>query len=47
MLELIVGIVIGYVVARIERQIKLRRAAKTLKKNLDIQQDYYARENNE
>lgn len=47
MMYLALGIFIGYGVARIERQIKLRRASKMLKKNLDIQQDYYEREKNE
>jgi len=47
MICLAIGMFIGYGIARIERQIKLRRASKMLKKNLNIQQDYYEREKNE
>ena len=47
MICLAIGMFIGYGIARIERQIKLRRASKMLKKNLNIQQVYYEREKNE
>jgi ribosomal protein L19E len=41
MIKIALGFLIGYAAAWVERQIKLRRAAKMLKDNLEIQKDYY------
>lgn len=42
-LKFLVALLIGYGVAYIHRQIKLRKAKKKLTENLEIQKEYYKR----